>query len=82
MTNPDEKGSRGTGSDGPSGGPTDRPSGEYQGDESVPQHGDADKPDFETGFTSESPRDVPPEVPPYEERKKSADSTGHGEQKR
>jgi hypothetical protein len=31
-------GSRDTGSDQPSGGPADRPSGEYKGDESVPPH--------------------------------------------
>ena len=31
-------GSRDTGSDQPSGGPTDRPSGSYSGDESVPAH--------------------------------------------
>jgi hypothetical protein len=74
MTKPEEKGSRDTGSDLPSGGPTDRPSGAYEGDESVPQYGEEGKPDFETGFTQEPPRDVEPEVPPYEGRKTSADS--------
>lgn len=74
MTKPEEKGSRGTGSDQPSGGPADRPSGEYQGDESVPQYGSGEKPDFETGFTNEPPRDVEPAVPPYEGRKTAADS--------
>ena len=74
MTKPDERGSRDTGSDLPSGGPADRPSGAYKGDESVPQHGEAEKPDFETGFTTEPPRDVKPEVPPYEGRKTTADS--------
>jgi hypothetical protein len=44
------------------------------GDESVPQYGEAQKPDFETGFTTEPPRDVKPETPPYEGRKTSADS--------
>ncbi len=66
-------GSRDTGSDQPSSGPADRPSGEYQGDESVPSHGDGGKPDFETGTTNEPPRDVKPAVPPYEGRKEAAD---------
>jgi hypothetical protein len=74
MTKPEERGSRDTGSDLPSGGPADRPSGAYKGDESVPQHGEEEKPDFETGFTTEPPRDVEPAVPPYEGRKTSADS--------
>lgn len=74
MTEPEEKGSRDTGSDVPSGGPADRPSGEYQGDESVPAYGSGEKPDFETGFTTEPPRDVESEVPPYEGRKASADT--------
>jgi hypothetical protein len=73
MTKPEEKGTRGTGSDEPSAG-TDRPSGAYEGDRSVPQYGEEGKPDFETGFTQEPPRDVEPEVPPYEGRKTSADS--------
>ncbi len=37
-------GSRDTGSDEPSGGPADRPSGSYRGDESVPEHGEAGEP--------------------------------------
>jgi hypothetical protein len=74
MTKPEEKGSRDTGSDLPSGGPADRPSGAYKGDESVPQYGEAEKPDFETGFTTEPPKDTEPEVPPYEGRKTSADA--------
>ncbi len=73
MTKPEEQGKRGTGSDEPSGGPSDRPSGTYKGDESVPAYDDGGKPDFETGFTNEPPRDVKPEVPPYEGRKTSAD---------
>ncbi|OBF37772.1 hypothetical protein A5724_11450 [Mycobacterium sp. ACS1612] len=73
MTKPEEKGSRDTGSDEPSAG-TDRPSGAYEGDESVPQYGEEGKPDFQTGFTQDPPRDVEPEVPPYEGRKTSADS--------
>ena|SRR5690348_6878356 len=80
MTKPDERGSRDTGSDLPSGGPADRPSGAYKGDESVPEHGEAEKPDFETGFTTEPPRDVKPEVPPYEGRQTEAKpDTGAGD---
>ena len=78
MTKPEDKGSRGTGSDQPSGGPADRPSGAYQGDESVPQYGSEEEPDFETGFTNQPPRDVEPEVPPYEGRKTSAEPTAEG----
>jgi hypothetical protein len=74
MTKPEDQGKRGTGSDEPSGGPADRPSGAYKGDESVPQHGEAEKPDFEHGFTDEPPRDVESAIPPYEGRKTSADS--------
>lgn len=70
-------GTRDTGSDKPSGG-EDRPSGTYQGDESVPKHGD--EADFGTAFTNEPPRDVDPEVPPYEGRKTEADSGSAGGQ--
>jgi hypothetical protein len=81
MTNPEERGSRDTGSDLPSGGPSDRPSGAYKGDESVPQHGEPEKPDFETGFTTEPPRDVKPEVPPYEGRQTAAKAdSGQGDE--
>ena len=73
MTTPNEKGSRDTGSDVPSGGSADRPSGTYEGDESVPQHDDPGQPDFETAFTTDKPRDVEPAIPPYEGRK-----TGRG----
>lgn len=67
-------GTRDTGSDKPSGG-EDRPSGSYQGDESVPSHGDESKdPGFNTNFTNEPPRDVEPAIPPYEGRKTEADS--------
>jgi hypothetical protein len=67
-------GTRDTGSDKPSGG-EDRPSGEYQGDESVPTLSDADqKPAFETGFTNEPPRDVESAKPPYEGRKAEAEA--------
>jgi len=64
-------GTRDTGSDTPSGG-EDRPSGTYEGDESVPAHGDESG--FNTGFTNEPPRDVEPAIPPYEGRKTEADS--------
>jgi hypothetical protein len=74
MTKPEEQGKRGTGSDLPSGGDSDRPSGTYKGDESVPAYDDGGKPDFETAFTNEPPKDVKPAIPPYEGRKTSADS--------
>lgn len=80
MTKPEERGSRGTGSDEPSGGPVDRPSGTYEGDESVPAHDDGGKPDFETGFTNEPPKDVQPEVPPYEGRQKTAKPAEGGDE--
>jgi hypothetical protein len=66
-------GSRDTGSDVPSGG-EDRPSGTYEGDESVPTYGEGDDPGFNTKFTNEPPRDVKPAVPPYDGRKTEADS--------
>jgi hypothetical protein len=66
-------GTRDTGSDKPSGG-EDRPSGAYEGDDSVPTHGQGDDPGFDTTFTNEPPRDVKPAVPPYEGRKTEADS--------
>ncbi|MGE2734088.1 hypothetical protein [Mycolicibacterium vaccae] len=71
MNEPTPSGSRDTGSDQPSGGPAERPSGAVEGNESVPQHGDAE--DFETGFTTSPPRDAEPAVPPYEGRKSSGD---------
>ena len=80
MTTANEKGSRDTGSDLPSGGSADRPSGTYEGDESVPQHGEPGQPDFETGFTTEKPRDVQPAIPPYEGRKTVADSGETGDE--
>ena len=46
------------------------PSGTYEGDESVPAHGD--EADFETKFTNEPPHDVKPETPPYEGRQTEA----------
>jgi hypothetical protein len=62
--------SRDTGEDVPATG-ADRPSGEYQGDESVPTLSDPDNP-FKTEFTNEPPNDVKPAVPPYEGRQTSA----------
>jgi hypothetical protein len=59
-------GSRDTGADVPSAG-EDRPSGTYEGDESVPDHGS--EADFDTRFTNEPPRDAESAVPPYEGRK-------------
>jgi hypothetical protein len=66
-------GSRDTGSDLPSGGPADRPSGTYHGDESVPEHDDGAKPDFETAMTNRPPGDTKPAVPPYEGRREAAE---------
>jgi hypothetical protein len=65
-------GTRDTGSDVPSGG-EDRPSGTYEGDESVPAYGGGEA-DFNTKFTNEPPRDVKPAVPPYEGRQTEAKS--------
>ncbi len=64
-------GSRDTGSDQPSGGPADRPSGTYEGDESVPAHDDGGKPDFDTRMTNRAPTDTEPAVPPHEGRQGS-----------
>jgi hypothetical protein len=78
----DVPGSRGTGSDEPSGGPVDRPSGTYQGDESAPAYDQGGKADFETGFTNEPPKDVEPAIPPYEGRQtseKADDRTDEGD---
>ncbi|KUI42407.1 hypothetical protein AU197_15020 [Mycobacterium sp. IS-1590] len=79
MSEPEERGKRGTGSDQPSGGPADRPSDTYRGDESVPAHEDGGKPDFQPGFTNEPPKDVEPEIPPYEGRQQSAKPEGSGD---
>ena len=45
----------------------------------MPQHGEPGQPDFETGFTTEKPRDVEPAIPPYEGRKTVADSGEPGD---
>lgn len=70
-------GSRDTGSDQPSGGPADRPSGTYRGDETVPAHAEHGKPSA-TGSdkTTGAPSDTPPAVPPYEGRQQTAKPAG------
>jgi hypothetical protein len=69
-------GSRDTGSDQPSGGPADRPSGTYRGDESVPSHGDPGQTGGSGDTKSLRPQDVEPAVPPYEGRQESAKPVG------
>lgn len=66
-------GSRDTGSDAPSGGPVDRPSGTYRGDETVPSHPEHGDPE-QTGSekTTAQPSDAEPAVPPYEGRQTAA----------
>jgi hypothetical protein len=79
MSNPEQAqqttgapGSRDTGSDKPSGGPIDRPSGEYQGDESVPSYGGEEQ--GPVGGTGElPPQDTGSAVPPYEDRQTSGE---------
>jgi hypothetical protein len=66
-------GSRDTGSDEPSGGPVDRPSGPYKGDETVPTYSDPDNPGFDTKMTNQPPSGTEPAIPPYEGRKTEAD---------
>ncbi|MGV0834743.1 hypothetical protein [Mycolicibacterium thermoresistibile] len=70
-------GSRDTGSDQPSGGPTDRPSGTYRGDETVPAHGEPGSADA-TGSakSTTTPSDTTPAVPPYEGRQTTAKPPG------
>ncbi len=66
-------GSRDTGSDQPSGGPVDRPSGTYRGDDSVPGHDEHGRSEA-TGSakTERPPTDSEPAVPPYEGRQTTA----------
>ncbi|WP_197373618.1 hypothetical protein [Mycolicibacterium baixiangningiae] len=66
-------GSRDTGADVASGGPADRPSGTYRGDESVPAHSDQGG-SAHTGSekTEAPPSDAQPAVPPYEGRQTTA----------
>jgi hypothetical protein len=70
-------GSRDTGSDQPSGGPADRPSATYEGDETVPAYGRHGKPDNTGGDKTEHPpTDAQPAVPPYEGRQTTAKPAG------
>lgn len=76
-----EPGSRDTGADQPAGGPTDRPSGTYRGDETVPAHDEHGK-SADTGAdkAEHPPTDAKPATPPYEGRQTSAKPEGeHGE---
>jgi hypothetical protein len=71
-------GSRDTGSDQPSGGPVDRPSGAYEGDESVPEHGGDEEGKF--GGTGElPPQDTGSAIPPYEGRQTTAKGSGESD---
>lgn len=65
-------GSRDTGSDEPSGGPTDRPSGTYHGDEAVPAHEGGGSGQTGREKTEAPPSDAEPAVPPYEGRQTTA----------
>lgn len=71
-------GSRDTGSDEPSAGPTNRPSGKIEGDESVPAHDESGAPpqtggeQTGGGRTEAPPSDAKPAVPPYEGRQTEA----------
>jgi hypothetical protein len=70
-------GSRDTGSDEVSGGPTNRPSGTYRGDETVPAHDEHGKPEATASAKTEvPPSDTKPEVPPYEGRQTTAKPEG------
>jgi hypothetical protein len=72
-----EPGSRDTGSDQPSGGPADRPSETYRGDETVPEHDEHGKAgDVGADKTEHSPTDTEPAAPPYEGRQTSAKPEG------
>ncbi len=70
-----EMGSRDTGSDGPSGGPTDRPEGAVRGDESVPSHGGSEE-GHVGGAGNLTPQATAPAVPPYEGRQTEAKPSG------
>ena len=71
-----ETGSRDTGSDLPGGGPTDRPEGAIEGDESVPSHGDDSEGDQVGGTGNLTPQATAPAVPPYEGRQTEAKPIG------
>jgi hypothetical protein len=71
-------GSRDTGSNEPSGGPTERPSDTYSGDETVPHHGEHGDPGDTGGDkTEQPPPDTKSAVPPYEGRQTTAKPEGH-----
>ncbi len=70
-----EMGSRDTGSDRPSGGPTDRPEGAVPGDEAVPSHGGSDE-DQLGGAGTLPPQATGSAVPPYEGRQTEAKPIG------
>jgi hypothetical protein len=70
-----EPGSRDTGSDKPSGGPTDRPEGAVGGAEEVPSHGDGEEGPY-GGPGTHPPGDAEPAVPPYEGRQTTAKPSG------
>ena len=70
-----DMGSRDTGSDRPSGGPTERPEGAVQGDEAVPSHGGSEE--GQVGGTGNlTPQASAPATPPYEGRQTEAKKTG------
>ena len=70
-----DMGSRDTGSDRPSGGPTDRPEGEVEGSEEVPSHGGS--PEGQVGGPGTlPPQDTGSALPPYEGRQTSAKPIG------
>jgi hypothetical protein len=68
-----EMGSRDTGSDRPSGGPTDRPEGAIEGDEAVPSHGGPEEEQV-GGPGTLPPQATSPAVPPYDGRQTEAKS--------
>ncbi|MGE5697453.1 MAG: hypothetical protein ACM4D3_20130 [Candidatus Sericytochromatia bacterium] len=65
-------GSRDTGSDQPSGGPADRPSGTYEGDTTVPSYGAEGVSAGKDSTGEMPPQEAEPAVPPYEGRQTSA----------
>jgi hypothetical protein len=70
-------GSRDTGSDQPSGGPAERASGTYSGDETVPTHSEhGDPADTGGDKTEQPPQDTKSAVPPYEGRQTTAKPEG------
>ncbi len=70
-----EFGSRDTGSDRPSGGPTDRPEGAVKGDEAVPSHGGSEEGQV-GGAGTLPPQAAESALPPYEGRQTEAKPPG------